>query len=307
MISTYKNKKTIWIDLENPTKEEVRSVMEQYNLSPEIAEDLLDPTIRTRADFYPDLTYFVLHFPIHNHKKHHRFDKRNEEIDFILSKDFLITIHYSPIDTLISFSKSLEADTVLKHDHITQNPGILFVHLLDKMYTVIQDKIEEIKTTLSIYEENIFNGKEKEMVFELSTLNRVLIYFKESLMSHKEIFNIFESISLKMYEKDFEKYINHLFREYHKSVQSLEAVKAYVDELRETNNSLLSTKQNEVMKLLAIVSFITFPLTLISSIFGMNTAYLPLVGGDQDFLIIMTIMTITAIGFFLFFKKKKWL
>jgi Mg2+ and Co2+ transporter CorA len=71
------------------------------------------------------------------------------------------------------------------------------------MYTAIQDKISDIQTTLSQYEEDIFNGKEKEMVSELSNINRILIYFKESLLSHQTIFNIFENVSTNLFCKDF--------------------------------------------------------------------------------------------------------
>ena len=105
MVSTYTQNKVTWIDLENPTKEEIRNIMETYNLDPSVAEDLLDPTIRTRADIFADFTYFVLHFPLNSHKKISTFDKRSEELDFIIGKNFLITIHYSPIQVLLDFTK----------------------------------------------------------------------------------------------------------------------------------------------------------------------------------------------------------
>ena len=80
-----------------------------------------------------------------------------------------------------------------------------------------------------------------------------------------------------------------------------------VTELRETNNSLVSTKQNEIMKVLTIMAFITFPLSLIASIFGMNTIDIPLVGQDGDFVIIMGIMGVSTLCMFAFFKYKKWI
>lgn len=307
MVSTYTQNKVTWIDIENPTKDEVREIMNTYGLSPEVAEDLLDPTIRTRADIYKDFIYFVLHFPQHGHQKNKGFNKRSEELDFVIGKNFLITVHYAPIEELISFGKSLETDSLLHHDNITKNTGSLFVHILYRMYRSVQEKIEDIYTTLNSYEESIFGGKEKEMVLELSSVNRVLIYFKEALMSHKDILKLFKQSSLEMFGKDFESYINRINHEYDKAEQDLISAKTYADELRETNNSLLVTKQNEVMKLLAIVSFITFPLTLLSSIFGMNTTYLPFVGNHYDFEMIIAIMILTAIGFFIFFKKKNWL
>lgn len=307
MISTYKQNKIVWIDLENPTKEEIREVMETYNLAPEVAEDLIDPTVRTRADKYDNFTYFVLHFPLHVHKKNYVFDKRIEELDFIIGKEFLITIHYSPIEALVDFSKSLETDKLLHHDKITKSSGTLFVHILYKMYKSVQDKIEDIRTTLGIHEERIFNGQEKTMVFELSALNRVLIYFRESMNSHKDILTLFERTSLSMFGKEFETYIHYITREYNKAQQSIISVKEYTDELRQTNDSLLSTKQNEIMKTLTVINFIILPLNIVVGIFGMNTENTPIVGEQYDFWLIVLLLAIIGLVAFGIFKRKNWL
>jgi magnesium transporter len=61
------------------------------------------------------------------------------------------------------------------------------------------------------------------------------------------------------------------------------------------------------MKTLTIMAFVTFPLTLVSSIFGMNTHYLPIVGLPGDFWIVTGTMLALAICFFLYFKRKGWL
>ena len=61
------------------------------------------------------------------------------------------------------------------------------------------------------------------------------------------------------------------------------------------------------MKVLTIMAFITFPLSVIASIFGMNTKTLPIVGVPHDFWIIMGIMVFATIMFFALFKYKKWL
>jgi magnesium transporter len=80
-----------------------------------------------------------------------------------------------------------------------------------------------------------------------------------------------------------------------------------LSELRETNNSLLSTKQNEVMKIFTILAFVTFPLSLVASIFGMNTKYIPIVGHQYDFWIVMGMMTFATILMFIYFKYKRWI
>jgi len=308
MISTYTtSNKLVWIDLENPSRDEIREVMLKYNLDPEVAEDLIDPTIRTRADIYKDYLYCVFHFPLHTHKKHHAFNKRTEELDFVIGKDFIVTVHYSPIDSLVSFAKSFETDTILNHERVTRNSGSLFVHILYKMYKTVQEKVDDIHSTLNSYEESIFAGKEREIVFELSALNRVLIYFEETLRNHKDILKLFEKSSLHMFGQEFETYIYHITQEYNKAIQATSSAKRYADELRRTNDSLLSTKQNEIMKTLTVVNFIILPLSVITGLFGMNVDSTPLSGNQYDFWIVVLLMILITFISTLIFKRKNWL
>ena len=95
--------------------------------------------------------------------------------------------------------------------------------------------------------------------------------------------------------------------EYRRVEHALDNLHFSLSELRETNNSLLSTKQNEIMKTLTVLAFIVLPLTLISQIFGMNTSYLPVVGFPGDFWIVMGIMVCIGGAFFVYFKRRGWL
>jgi magnesium transporter len=78
-------------------------------------------------------------------------------------------------------------------------------------------------------------------------------------------------------------------------------------ELRETNNSLLSTKQNETMKTLTVLTFLFLPLSFVAGLFGMNTMNNPIVGNQFDFWIILAIMAFLGMVSLLYFKRKDWL
>jgi len=304
---TYKHQKVTWIDLENPTRDEVRGLVEEYSIDPIVAEELLNPTHRSRVDLHTDYIYLILHFPTHFNPSNMSVNTEIEEVDFIIGKEFVITTRYNSIDALLEFSKIFETDVLLSKKHLTEHGGILFYHMIRGIYKSLYTKVEDIKTTLSTYEEGIFTGREKEMVYELSKINRVILYFKEALLLHKEILSSFEEAGKSLFDKEFAFYLRAVIGEYYKVENTLQSTKDYLEELRRTNDSLLSTKQNEIMKSLTIVSFITFPLTLVSSIFGMNADYIPIVGDQNDFVIILTIMLTIAVGLFIFFKHKRWI
>ena len=110
-----------------------------------------------------------------------------------------------------------------------------------------------------------------------------------------------------IFGQGYKKYIRNIFSDYVKVKSSIEGLKDYSDELRRTNDSLLTTKQNEIIKILTIMAYITFPLTLVTGIFGMNTRHTPVIGIDADFWIIAGFMLALTAGMFVVFKIKKWI
>jgi magnesium transporter len=86
----------------------------------------------------------------------------------------------------------------------------------------------------------------------------------------------------------------------------LEAQKETLEELRQTNDSLLSAKTNNVMKTLTIITFATYPSILLAGIFGMNTKNAPIVGQPHDFLIIILLIILITSFTFGFFVYKRW-
>ena len=76
-------------------------------------------------------------------------------------------------------------------------------------------------------------------------------------------------------------------------------------ELRETNNGLLSTKQNETIQMLTVLTFIFSPLALLAAVFQASQ-HAPFVGNAYDFWIITLLMVLAAFFLAFYFKKRNW-
>ncbi len=303
MLKKQAYKAVTWIDSENPTKDEARDIMEEFSLSPEVAQDILLPTFKDKITISKNYVYLVLHFPAfkHTHNKSHR-----QEIDFVIGNDFIITNRYESIDSMEKYAKIFEVNSILDKNQSNVGSGELFLAIMSTIYQSLSDELDSINYLLRETEKNIFSGKEKEMVFELSRVGREIVNFNHIIKPHGIVLETLKEESNKILGKDFSLELAEIINEYYKISKMLENVTEVMKELRETNNSLLSTKQNEIMKVLTIMAFVTFPLTLVSSIMGMNTHYLPIAGLPGDFWIVMGIMVVLAISFFTFFKSKKW-
>lgn len=294
-----------WVDIISPTQAEIREVMREFTLDPLIAEELLAPSVRTRVDVRETYFYLVLHFPAFKHLN--PTEGMETEIDFIVGKKWILTARYDEMDPLNDFSKMFEVEQILDHSDMGKHAGYVFYHMLVELYRTLRDELVHITSRLDSAEERIFQGYEKEMVVALSQISRDLLNYSQALDSHATILSTIESPGVALFGYTYARHVRSVFGEYERLIFSIKSCRASLVELRETNNALLTTKQNEIMKVFTILAFVTFPLTLFSSLFGMNTNYTPIVGHQFDFWIIVSIMIGVATLFFSYFKYKKWL
>ena len=308
MIIEHKNKNITWVDLENPTQDEARKVAEKYHIDPFVADELLAPTLRPKVDYHDNYIYLILHFPIAQGKDSDENPRnRIQEVDFIIGEKFIITTRYNAVDALLEFSKAFEVQAILNRFKSYDHAGYLFFYMIQHLYRSFMNRLESISDQLTDIEHKIFSGQEKQMVFEISKLNRLLLNYQQATHMHKEILESFQTAGTKLFGKDFGYHLHGILGEYHRVKNEMAGSKDYLDELRNTNDSLLSTKQNEVMKILTVTTFIVLPLSLIAGIFGMNTKSTPIVGHPQDFLIVLGVMLVITGSLFILFRFKKLL
>lgn len=302
MISKYTYKKLTWIDLESPTKDEVYSLMEEYSLPSLVGEELMTQTLRSKVDLYDSIIYMILHFPVISNKTH----KSNEqEVDFVIGKNFIITAHYEMINPLHEFSKMFETDSTLDKSLMGNHAGFLFFYIIRELYKNAMLELEDINDSLRDIEKNIFDGREGEMVAVISNLNRTLVDFKQAIRFHRETLRSFEGAGTKFFGTEFSYYLSAITGEYNKVQNVLEGHKDILDDLKNTNDSLLTSKTSDTIKKLTIMTFIMLPLTLITGIFGMNTEMI-LIKSLSNFGLVILFMIIIGTGMFVYFKKKRW-
>lgn len=303
MIQKYTWNKETWVDIDHGTSEEIGSVVAEYDLDPYVAKEISSPTPKPRIEFHKDYIYLILHFPVF---KHTHGNKLKQEIDFVIGKDFLLTTHYDTIDPILKLSKELEVEEILSKNN-TASGHHVFGMLFRELYSSINDELSYIESWTESITEEIFDGQEKEMVFEISEAIRTLLDFKKTTDTHKEILEFLKEGSAHILGKDFAEEIEAILLEYHRIRDIIHANIEILRELRETNNSLLSTKQNETIKTLTVVTMISFPFMLLSALFTMDLGGRPLTENPFGFYMMFGLMCFLSLLFYTVAKHKKWL
>lgn len=303
-MTTIKTPNVTWIDIKNPSPKELKYLAADYNVHPLILEGLEKPTIRSRAEDYNGYVYLVLHFPMFNPAK-----KISEpvEIDFIITPDTLISVRYQDSEPLDEFLKKCRAAAnPTRKTALAKSALHLFYYLIKEMYGFSMRQLDHLDEKIGAIEEGIFSGRQKEMLLALSLARSDVLNFLRTLRPQS---TVLESLLARgdFFETKAQPYLMDLLGEHHRVLNQAESLRETVEGLQTTNSSLLDHKTNEVMKVLTIMAFVTFPLTLLANIFSMNTVAIPIIGQPYDFWIIIGIMLFAVAVFFAFFKSKKWL
>jgi len=306
MIARYTYSGLTWVDLESPTREEVSHILEEFKLPNLVGEEILTSTLRSKVDLYDDFIYVILHFPNVNDDVSKRDGE--QEVDFVLGRNFLISVRYELVDPIHQFAKLYEKNSLGSSEKFLNHAGYVFMEMMKQFYKNTFRELEATGQSIRGIEDRIFDNNEESMVREISKTSRKLLDFKQALRFHEEVLRSYETASARFFGEGYSYYASIITAEFNKVNGLLESHRDVLAELQRTNDSLLSTRSNEIMRTFTIMTFVMIPLTLITGVFGMNTTGdLIFIRSISDFFFVIGAMVLVAFVMFLFFKFRKWL
>ncbi len=299
-----KSERVTWVDILSPTEKDVKYIKERFFFHPFILKSIVPPFRHPRFENYGNYLFLVLHFPFFDKKTQ---ETKPRELDILITKDTIITIHYNTILPLRELFTRLSLYENERKEFTDQGVGEVLYRLLNKFLKSFFPKLDHIDEKIDEIEEQIFQGKEKEVIKQISTLKHDLINFQRITQPQIVVFEALKETSKEFFGKEFYPYFSELFNCFLNIREVLQNHHQTLIELEQTNSNLLSTKTNEIIKILTIFTVILTPMTLIANIYGMNVSHLPFIGRDNDFWIITGLMITSLLLTFAYIKIKKWL
>ena len=303
-MNTINANKTTWTNVEKPNQKDLDELKEKYNLHPFIIQQFLPPIHRPKIEEYPKQLFIVLHFPVFNPETR---QTKSTELDLIITPDTLITSHAQEIPNLKTFFDDCNLQDYHQDQYFKSN-GHLLLGLLDWLIDSCLPMLDNISEKIEKIEGQVFQGKEKEMLMEIAMAKKDLIDFRRALKPQRSVLEILAKKSQHFFGRELQSLSQEVVGSSIRVWNVVENHRELINSIEQTNNSLLSYKLNDIMKFLTVVSFITFPLSIIVGFFGMNVfSKISLIQNASAWLAILIFMIFTTSIMVVYFKKKKWL
>jgi magnesium transporter len=167
--------------------------------------------------------------------------------------------------------------------------------------------LRKIGLKLDSIEEDIFiEGRSREVVRDISNVKQEIINFRKIIRPQRAVLRDLERVKMRFIAEDLEIYFDDIVDASERIWDMLENFKEVVEALEDTNESVLSHRVNNILKVLTSITVIVMPLTLIASIWGMNVG-VPGEGSIHAFYVIVAVMVGVLVTMLTFFKRNGWL
>jgi magnesium transporter len=291
-----------WLDLVNPSTEDIEKLRELFGFHPLALEDARHFGQRPKLDHYGDYIFIVFYGAREDEEG--RPSITLEEVQMFISGKYLLTLHRDPLPALEEQLKRLEGQVLHSEQFLLYR---VFDALTDSFFpllTRMDDEIDELEAA-------VLAGPTDEQLQRLFAMKRELVAMRKVVTPQRDLFarsidQLADLPGLELDERDY-------FRDvYDHLIRISDLIDSYRDLLSNTTDLYLSTvsnRQNEVMKQLAIVGTIFLPLSFITGFFGMNFSWLVTKGITSTwsfFVLGIGSLLVTCLFLLRFFKRKGW-
>jgi magnesium transporter len=292
-----------WINIERPGPLDRAWLEEHFEFHPLAYEDVASRNQRPKVDEFPDYLFIVLHFPV--------FDPtvgrlNAGELDIFIGPDFLITLPITPLEPVEYLFERARASDDTREQLFSRGPGYLLYKVIDDSIDYCFPMLRKMGNKLDRIEGEIFEGRAEEIVRDLSNVKQEIINFRKIIRPQRPVLRDLERTKQVYLAEDHELYFDDIVDASERIWDMLENYKEVVEALEETNESVISHRLNDIIRVLTSLSVVILPLTLIASVWGMNVR-VPGEGSIEAFWVIIAVMVVLLVGTLAYFRRRGWL
>jgi len=313
-IKTIEGKNFVWVDLQNPDRNDVEKLAEKYNFNALNIEDCMTKFELPKLDSYDDHFFVILHFPPLSQKMG---VSKNSQLSIFVGKDFLITVHQGDLKPLVELVDACKNNSKQQRNNklLEKSSGVLLHEIIDVLVDDLLHTSRKIIANLDEIEDRVFD-ETKTVARSISLLRREINRLRRIANPLKK-FVLEIAKQVKRFSEEDEQlglYYDDVIDHIDKVIETLEESRETMEIYKDTDFVLSTEKTNKVLGMLTIIFTLAIPSTVIGTFYGMNVNLpggindkITLLGPFTTFIVIIIASAIPAILMFVYFKKLGWI
>jgi len=253
-----KGKKVTWIDLFKPTEDDFVSLKKVHKFHPVILDEILHPSTRTHIEHYDGYLFLAYHFPEYDPIAK---TSRRSELDILVTKNSIITIHYDNLEQVNQLFDLLSQDQKERERILNTDTLLATYYAFEKIISFSLRQLRHIEEQVGSVGEEIFAGKEERLLRSISEIKRNILDYRLIVHAQEKFFHELQEIGKKFWGEKSRVYLSDLINDNQPVHRNLENYFQTIESLESTNAQLLDSQTNRTIKRFTVMAFLfTLPL-----------------------------------------------
>ena len=290
-----------WINIDGLRKADVESLCSHFEIHPLLIEDILSVNQRPKMDEVEGVMFCLLNMLYYNNTKQ---TVEQEQISIALGRNFVITFQedanrdvFNPLRERLKFPTSKARQ---------RSADYLCYSMLDMIVDNYFLVMEKLGDRIEALEEEVIRNSNKRSLAKINQLRKELIVLKRNTVPVRDLVNGILRSESELLDDRNTKYYKDIYDHIIQAIDLSENYRDIMVSMQDLYINNVNLKMNEVMKVMAIVTCLLAPATVIGGIFGMNFDSIPYVHNQYGFWIAVSIMLIIPVWMIFAFKKRGW-
>lgn len=292
----------IWVDMESPTEEDERVLLDVFKFHPLTVEDCRENRHYPKIEEFEDYIYFIVH-GVRAETSPERFN--TIELDGFLGPNYVITYHHDMFRSINNVKQLLHTTPVA----CQRGPAFLLHQILDQVVDFYSPVLDDFDDRIDRLEDDIFKLKQpnNEILSEIMDLKRSVLRLRRISVKQMDVLHRMSRGEFSLITEEMRPFYRDVHDHLVRVVDLAESYRDLISGSLEAYLSVVSNRLNEIMKVLTIFSAIMLPLTFIAGVYGMNFENMPELHSRYGYYTVWAIMLAVAIGMLLFFRRRGWI
>jgi magnesium transporter len=290
---------TVWVDVVDPTLEEIAHIGEKFGFHPLALEDVGRGGQRPKLDQYDGYQYIVFYGLTTEADR-----VEGHEVDIFLGTHYMVTFHDSRLPVIAETANRWRANVAELGNH---GPGFLLYSLLDSLVDGYFPVLDDIADRADGLEESIVAHGQPGLQAEILQLRRDLLMIRRVAGPERDIMNVLVRRDPPLFGREEIAYFQDVYDHLLRVTDSTDIYRDMLSSVLDANLSMISYSLNTVVKRLTASSIILMSITLIAGIYGMNFVYMPELDWRFGYPFALALMAIVALIEVALFRRIDWL
>jgi magnesium transporter len=262
----------LWVDVDSRNRHQLAVLEKVFNFHPLAIEDTLSPESRVKLEEYDGYLFIIVRGVCFEDDTPDPYDLETFNLYFFLGPNYLVTVHGERAQTIVRV-----ADVVERSPDVLGRGAQRLLHLI--MDTAVDEYfplLHRIDGMVEGFEDRVFVSFQRETLHDILTVKRLILSLRRHLFPQREVFNLLTNRPSALLSHETQLYFRDVYDHMLRINDGLETQRDLLSATMEAYLTQVSNRLGMVTKGLSVIATLSVPFVVVSGMWGMNFAHIPL-------------------------------